>query len=289
MSRLAIIGGSQAYSLLEAGQIAGIRVAPINTPFGESQAIYRLDIDGADVLLMSRHGETGYSIAPSWVNYRANIWALKELGTERIVSWSGPGAIDTALRIGQLVLPDDLIDETRSRAHSFFEGSGLGFIRQHPVFCRVLRGALHDVLGHTDAVPKTDGTYVCTEGPRLETQAEIRKYKLLGADMVGMTLAPEVFLARELEMCYAPICYITNYAEGIRERRHVSGVLFEGLLDEEEKASVDAAVRRFPDIITRLAVILRDSIDFSCGCSRLMERYRIRGDIESDWHTWIGR
>jgi 5'-methylthioadenosine phosphorylase len=283
---LAVIGGSLAYELLESGGLSGERIPPMHTPFGPSQPIIKLCIGGHEVLFLSRHGEHGYYIGAPWVNYRANIWALKECGISRIVSWSGPGAIDESLQIGQFVLPDDLIDETRNRNYSFFEGTGCGFIRQNPVFCPTLRNTLVDVIDLLGLACRAKGTYVCTEGPRLETPAEIRKLRMMGGDMVGMTLVPEAFLAKELEMCYAPICYIMNYAEGVRKRPFLPGVLFEGLLDEQEKASVDAAVNHFPAIIESLASVEDDDGNL-CYCSLLMERYRKRGDIGPDWHTWI--
>jgi len=287
-NQLAIIGGSQAYSFIRSGELSGERIPPIETPFGESQPIFRLRIGEYDILFMSRHGEEGYWTAAPWVNYRANIWALKEMETARIVSWSGPGAVNESLKLGQLVVPDDLIDETKTRASSFFEGAGLGFVRQNPVFCPSLRGAIADVISEVGAPCRSEGVYVCTEGPRLETPAEIRKYRLFGADMVGMTLAPEVFLAKELEMCYAAICYITNYAEGMSGRPFTPGVLFEGLLDEEEREIVQQAVGLFPKIIGLLAARI-GTADPSCDCARLMERYRRRGDIGPDWHSWIER
>ena len=285
-NQLAVIGGSQAYSLLESGEFTGERIPPINTPFGESQPIHTLQVSDQQVFFMSRHGERGYSIAAPWVNYRANIWALKELGTTCIVSWSGPGAIDESLKIGQFVLPDDLIDETKCRDYSFFKGTGWGFVRQNPVFCPCLREAIGVALGDLGLKFRDGGTYVCTEGPRLETPAEIRKFKLFGGDMVGMTLVPEVFLAKELEMCYASICYITNYAESIREREFEPGALFEGLLDSHEKEAVDRAVLQFPRIVTSLVSRII-SAEPSCNCNKLMERYRLRGSIGPDWHTWI--
>lgn len=283
---LAIIGGSQAYSILESGGISGERSMPPSTPFGEAQPVRVLDMDGVRVLFMSRHGECGYSIAAPWVNYRANIWALKDLGVTHIVSWSGPGAIDESLKIGQFVVPNDLIDETKSRDYSFFAGTGWGFIRQNPVFCPSLRGAIVSVMERFCIDHRSHGTYVCTEGPRLETPAEIRKFRMFGGDMVGMTLVPEAFLARELEMCYAPICYITNYAEGLRDRPFKPGVLFEGLLDDDERASVDSAVDLFPSIIGGLASRIA-RMELSCRCPLSMERYRRRGDIGQDWHTWM--
>lgn len=286
--QIAIIGGSQAYSLLESGELSGEEIGSLTTPFGESQPILGLQMGGQKVLFMSRHGRKGYSIAAPWVNYRANIWALKELGAGCIVSWSGPGAIDETLTIGQFVLPDDLIDETKCRAYSFFEGAGWGFVRQNPVFCPTLRRALAVVMEDLDLKYRSDGTYVCTEGPRLETPAEIRKFRQFGGHLVGMTMVPEVFLAKELEMCYASVCYVTNYAEGVRERQFRPGVLFEGLLSDDERKAVDEAVSRFPDIIASL-VARWHSVKSDCHCDQLMSRYRLRGDIGPDWHTWIKR
>ncbi|MHB1458750.1 MAG: MTAP family purine nucleoside phosphorylase [Armatimonadota bacterium] len=288
MSRqLAVIGGSQAYSILESGGIKGERTDPIATPFGLSQPIYKVVLDDVETLFMSRHGERGYSIAAPWVNYRANIWALKEVGVTHIVSWSGPGAIDESLKVGQFVIPDDIIDETKAREYSFFKGTGWGFIRQNPVFCPSLSAVIASSLTMIDVEYRAGGIYVCTEGPRLETPAEIRKFRMFGGDMVGMTLVPEAFLAKELEMCYASICYITNYAEGIRHRPYKKGVLFEGLLDADEIDAVNRAVSTFPSIITGIASRIGETGP-SCSCPVSMERYRRRGDIGSDWHTWIG-
>ena len=192
------------------------------------------------------------------------------------------------MTIGQYVLPDDLLDETKRRTYTFFEGLGIGFVRQNPVFCPELLVNASTVLSDLDAEHRDTATYVCTEGPRLETPAEIRKYKAFGGDLVGMTLVPEVFLAKELEMCYMPICYVTNYAEGIKPSRFVPGVLFEGLISDEQRRIVDAAVGRFPEIIRELVSRL-SSRERTCACGRLMERYRRRGDIGEDWHTWVER
>ncbi len=286
--RIAVIGGSGAYALLRNGSFSGELLGAVSTPFGESRPVHRFAASDAEFLFLSRHGETGYEISAPFVNYRANVWALKELGAARIIAWSGPGAINDTLAIGQYVLPDDLMDETKRRTYTFFEGLGIGFVRQNPVFCPDLREAASSVLSIIDAPHRTEGIYVCTEGPRLETPAEIRKYGMLGGDLVGMTLVPEVFLAKELEMCYMPVCYVTNFAEGIRPRRFVPGVLFEGLLSSDEKRAVDDAVNRFPEIIRALVTSLSGQ-ERKCACSRLMERYRLRGDIGPDWRTWIER
>lgn len=283
---IAVIGGSGAYNLLQNGGFSGERIGPVATPFGDSQPVYRCALSDVEFLFLSRHGEKGYHVSAPFVNYRANIWALKELGTARIIAWSGPGAIDESLVIGQYVLPDDLLDETKRRTYTFFEGLGIGFVRQNPVFCPQLRTSASEIFSELGTQYRQTGIYTCTEGPRLETPAEIRKFKMLGGDLVGMTLVPEVFLAKELEMCYMTVCYVTNYAEGIRPSRFVPGVLFEGLLSDEEKHAVDAAVSRFPEIVHAL-VLLVSGEKRTCACGRLMERYRRRGDIGSDWRTWI--
>lgn len=283
MRKLAIIGGSQGYRLLS--ENSGMEtIGPKETPFGSSPPIHRLVCEDADVFYLSRHGEKGYSLSAPFVNYRANIWALKDLGVTRIVAWSGPGAVDPSIPIGDLLVPGDLIDETRNRTYTFFEGLGIGFIRQNPVFCPCLRSglrrAIESRLGHC----RTEDVYVCTEGPRLETRAEIRKYAAYGATLVGMTLIPEAFLAKELEMCYCPLCYVTNYAEGVVERKYKPGELFEGLLSSDEKALVETAVTVLPEIALQ-ALLAQDECE--CRCQLSMERYRRRGDIGEDWHTWI--
>lgn len=284
ISRLAIIGGSQAFRTI--ARLAGAaRLDPVEGPFGPSRPIHKMTIEGTEVLFLSRHGEAGYTIAAPFVNYRANIWALKELGVRRIIAWSGPGAIDPTIPIGDILVPADLIDETRGRAYTFFERRGLGFIRQNPVFCPELAASLRENIESRFGHCRTDDVYVCTQGPRLETRAEIRKFAAYGATLVGMTLAPEAFLARELEMCYCPVCYVTNYAEGVVDRPYKPGELFEGLLSEDEKARIDSAV----ESLFRIAAeaLARSSAAPQCGCGRAMERYRKRGDIDEDWHTWV--
>jgi 5'-methylthioadenosine phosphorylase len=119
----------------------------------------------------------------------------------------------------------------------------------------------------------------------LETPAEVRKLRIMGADLVGMTLAPEVFLAKELTMCYAAVCYVTNYAEGLAHKPFVPGVLFEGLLDSSEVARVDAAVAGFAQIVAQVAA----AEPGDCHCARLLDRYKRRGTIGEDWREWIGR
>jgi 5'-methylthioadenosine phosphorylase len=283
-----IIGGSEAYNLLLSDKLMGERIGQIETPFGVSETIFEIVGDKESFLFLSRHGEKGYSKTAPYVNYRANIYALKEQGVKQIVSWSGPGAINARYNIGQYVVIDDLIDETKNREYTFFENKGIGFIRQSPVFCPDLRQCIIDTMKSLKFHYGGHGTYVCTQGPRLETPAEIRKYSSFGADLVGMTLVPEVFLAKELEMCYASICYVTNYAEGIVYSEYRPGELFEGLSTDKERKTVKDSVDKFPLIIQTLAATI-NKYGMNCKCQLSMERYKKEGIIGSDWHEWMAK
>ncbi len=271
----------------------------VRTPFGLSNPVHLCEKDGFRFFFLSRHGEEGYETTAPYVNYRANVYAAKSLGVTRIVAWTGPGAISRKYRPGDLVLPDDLLDFTRNRPSTFFEGKGIGFIRQFPVFCEALREAIRTAANggrarRTAGVSREGGrlhfggTYACTEGPRLETPAEIRFLAGAGADLVGMTLCPEAFLARELEICYAPVAYVTNYAEGVRKMPYRSGALFEGMLPPGEAEVVEAAKNAIPAIAVAAARAVADA-KRDCPCAVSMERYRKRGVIGPDFRCWVTR
>jgi 5'-methylthioadenosine phosphorylase len=285
--KLAVIGGSGAYQIDGHSWGKELECKSISTPFGVSAPIhFYLLHDYIPLAFLSRHGEQGYRITAPDVQYRANIWALKEVGVERILTWSGPGGINPAYKPGEYVIPDDLLDFTKNRPQTFFDGRGLGFIRQNPVFCPQTRQALAEVLSTIGITCHHTGTYACTEGPRLETPAEVRMLKILGADMVGMTIVPEVFLARELEICYTPLIYITNYAEGTRSMPYEKGVLFEGTLEKKDEQAVHKALENIAQLLSqtleKLYATTRD-----CPCKDAMLRYKRRGDIGKDWHDWI--
>ncbi len=283
---LAVIAGSAGHEVLHHLGTDPAALAPAETPFGLSSPVGPAALGDERIVLLTRHGSAGYRIAAPFVNYRANVWALKAQGVTEIMAWSGPGAIDETLSIGQYVIPDDVVDETKSRAGTFYAGTGLGVIRQNPVFCPKLSAALVTASADAELPAHAGGTYVCTEGPRLETAAEIRKYRLLGADLVGMTLCPEVFLARELELCYAAILYVTNYAEGVKEADVRPERLFGGLLSPVEEQTQRQAVRGLPAILQRAAAI-RGEVSVECTCQRSMERYRRSGQIGDDWRQWM--
>ena len=137
------------------------------------------------------------------------------------------------------------------------------------------------MLHETDLQHHNQAVYACTEGPRLETPAEIRKLRILGADLVGMTLAPEAFLAREKEICYTPFCYLTNYAEGVKPRKFKKGELFEGMQTIEEKKQVDNAIQKFPSLIRTVFETLKEE-ERTCDCSEALRRYKNKGFVSED-------
>ena len=280
--RIAVIGGSGAYDLLTKESLGKEKKCQsIDTPYGESTPIHHFSIDGLEFLFLSRHGEIDYSITAPFVNYRANIYALKECGVQRIIAWSGPGIINPAFEPGDFVVPHDIIDETKNRPTTFFDNTGIGFIRQNRPFCPQISHVLHNVLHETDLQHHNQAVYACTEGPRLETPAEVRKLRILGADLVGMTLAPEAFLAREKEICYSPFCYLTNYAEGVKPRKFETGELFEGMQTKEEKKQVDKAIQKFPSLIRKVFETLKEE-ERTCDCSEALRRYKNKGFVPED-------
>jgi len=283
---LGVIGGTGAYDLLRKKIIQGENLGTIETPFGASQPIFLVRGEFGSFFFLSRHGVERRTIAAPFVNYRANIYALKHLGVRRVVSWSAPSRINEHFVIAQYVVVDDVIDETRNRPRTFFDGKAFGLIRQNPVFCPALREVIGRVLDELNCDFAMGGTYVCTEGPRLETPAEVRKFSSFGADLVGRTICPEVFLARELEMCYAAICCVANYAEGTIHRDESAGELFDGFLTADEKEKVDESLARFPGIIEAIARNLSESVP-ECECHRTMQSRRENGEIGENWRDWL--
>lgn len=281
---MACIGGTAAYDLLRAGALVAERVGPLETPFGPSQSIYQCQSRHGPFYFLSRHGETGYDLAPTFVNYRANIWALKDLGVRAVVSWSETRAITHNFKIGQYVVVDDLVDETRCRPSTFFEHQGIGRVRQWPLFCPSLRHAIIQTLSEEQRAFEQRGTYVCVEGPRQETAAETRKYESFGGELIGQTLAPEVFLAKELQLCYASICYVASYAEhGSNYRPFEAGRV---LSPEVERARAQQAVERLPRLLDRLCGVLQATPGL-CACESSMQNYIDNGQIGTDWRTWV--
>ncbi len=285
--RTGLIVGSGAWHVLqETGGFDLGEGAPHETPFGLSRPIFEARLPGGrDVLLLTRHGETGYRLGAWAVPYRANLWALKDRGVDTVLATCACGGIDPRLAVGTFVVPHDLLDLTTRRAKTFFARSGLGVLRHAEPFCPSCRAALLASLAEAGLAHAAEGVCAVTDGPRLETPAEIRAYASLGATVVGMTLAPEFALARELEMCYAPLLWVVNPAEGVAERPQVPDVLFEGMATEAEQQAADAAARRMPGVLEGAIGGLDDNRP--CYCRRAMQRYRDEGVIGDDWRAWV--
>jgi 5'-methylthioadenosine phosphorylase len=249
---IAVIARVGAHKAFEAVGLKPEKTEVYPTPYGDSRPVHFFRHDGLEFAVLSRHGEAGYEISAPFLNARANLYALKALGVGKILAWVAPGSLREEMAPGDLVAPHDVLDEGQGGPHTFYPGVGWGFIRHNPLFCPELRAAMLKALAGAGFTVHDRAVYVATTGPRLETAAEIRKFGLLGGDLVGQTLVPEVFLARELELCYTALTYVVNYAEGLVERPYQPGVLFEGLATLAEVARVRAMEAAFPELIMRL-------------------------------------
>lgn len=216
---ICIFGGTAAYHLTDADFDSATpggagRLAPAQTPFGLSAPFRRLaPPGGADVLFASRHGAERLARSAAFVNHRANLWAAREAGAVTVLSWNGVGGIHPDLSVGGLLVPVDLIDATRDRAVAAEPPAAA---RVRTPFSDEARRALLSAAEELfpARLRNRDSVYVCSEGPRLETPAEINAFERMGADVVGMTLVPEVFLAAEAGLAYASVCVVTNLASG---------------------------------------------------------------------------
>jgi 5'-deoxy-5'-methylthioadenosine phosphorylase len=232
MTLAAIIGGS---GLTKLKNLTIVRREVIGTPYGEpSAAVIYGQLAGRDVIFLPRHGD-GHTIAPHDVNYRANLWALRQAGVSNVIAVNAVGGIsDNYLEPGTLAIPDQIIDYTWGRAHTFF---GSGAQVTHVDFTEPYSSSLRAALIAAAHAAKLDirerATYAATQGPRFESAAEIRRFERDGCDIVGMTGMPEAALARELGLCYASISVVVNPAagkvQGIIELKEIEQYLESGM------------------------------------------------------------
>lgn len=216
---IAVIGGTGVYQL--PGAEAEIR--SLETPYGPASASVRRLRGGAPVLFAARHG-ANHSLPPHRLPSRALLYALREWGITGILATSAVGALSPSIAPGTFGLIGDFIDMTKSRPTTFFDGPGVVHVDVSEAYCPTLRAALREGARSLDiALWPQDLVYVCTEGPRFETPAEIRAYRTLGGDIVGMTQVPEVVLAREMGICYAAVALVTNLAAGVQGHRPSHG------------------------------------------------------------------
>jgi len=208
VGKLGVIGGSGLYNMPGCEDVREIKV---DTPFGAPSApVLNGSLEGQEVCFLARHG-IGHHISPSEINYRANIFALKSLGVDQIVSISACGSLREDFAPGELVVPDQLFDLTRDRERSFFGDGMVVHINVADPFCPDLSNQLYQAIQETGTKVNWGGAMITIEGPRFSTKAESNTFRAWGMAVIGMTTSPEAFLAREAEMCYAVMAHVTDY------------------------------------------------------------------------------
>jgi len=211
---IAVIGGTGTEVIPDIGE--QIRVG---TPYGLAPPIFLGQVGEKTVAFLPRH-DVHHNVPPHRVNYRANIHALHTLDVTHIIATNAVGAINPEFKVGDLVVPHDVVDFTKLRPNTFYDNAPVTHIDVCEPYCPEIRFALIKASERKGAKVFGKAVFVCTEGPRLETPAEIQMFARLGCDVVGMTGMPEVVLARELAMCYATVCFVTNMAAGLE--RHLT-------------------------------------------------------------------
>ncbi len=205
---IGIFGGTGIY---DSGILENAQEVIIDTPFGKPSDSITVGIfKGRKIAFLPRHGKK-HAIPPHLINYKANIWAFKELGITRIIAPSAVGSLKEEIEPGHFALPTQFLDFTKSRNGSFSENGRVIHISVADPFCPELQSSILKVAKEQNFHIHKDCTYVCIEGPRFSTKAESKFYRTMGADIIGMTLVPECQLAREAQMCYASISTVTDY------------------------------------------------------------------------------
>jgi 5'-methylthioadenosine phosphorylase len=257
-----VIGGSGLY------EIPGLKVleeTKIYTPYGEpSDKITIGELEGRRIAFLPRHGRD-HRIPPHRVNYRANIWALKSLGVKWVIGFSAVGSLRWDYKPGDFVVPDQFIDMTKGvRPFTFFEGGVVAHVSMADPFCEHLRRIILEAAKNINDLTIHDrGTYICIEGPRFSTRAESRVWRdVFKADIIGMTLVPEVVLACEAELCYATIAMITDYDVWAEKPVTAEEVL------ETMRQNTIKARKLLPEIIRRLPEKPDEKL---CSCCRSLE------------------
>jgi 5'-methylthioadenosine phosphorylase len=250
--RIGVIGGSGLYQM---EGLTDVEERQVSTPFGDpSDALIIGTLSGQRVAFVPRHGR-GHCLTPSEVPYRANIYALKRLGVEHIISVSACGSLREHLHPGDVVIPNQLVDFTKERARTFFGQGLVAHLGVADPYCSHLSEQLADATAATGGVVHRGGRYITIEGPRFSTKGESHLYRSWGMDIIGMTSSPEAFLAREAEICYAVMAHVTDY-----DVWH----------EEEEPVSVEALIatlNRNTDLAQQVVARVVESLaSVSCAC-----------------------
>lgn len=252
---IAVIGGT-GFTKKSIFQIK--KELQVKTDFG-TVLVYEASYKSKNFFFLPRHG-SGHVYPPHLIPYKANIKALKELGVSRIIATSAVGSLNEAYNPGSLVLPDQFIDFTKNREHTFSTAGKVYHLDFTQPFCPELAESVLKAAGKLNLNVYSGGTYVVTEGPRFETPAEIKAFKVLGGDLVGMTLVPEVVLARELNMCYLTISVVTNMAAGMKGEKLTATEVEEMMSEKHEQIAnlIACALEEIPQ-------------KRSCPCSHAFE------------------
>ena len=260
-ARIGVFGGTGFYSFL-----GDVEVVDVETPYGPPSAPVSIGtVEGVQVAFLPRHG-LDHQFPPHKVNFRANVWALKELGVERIVGPCAAGSLKPEVEPGQFVICDQLVDRTSGRADTFYDGPVTTHVGFADPYCPEMRSLAVEAARGEGITVHDKGTVVTVQGPRFSTRAESRWYQDAGWEVINMTQYPEAFLARELEICYVNISLITDYDVGV-----------EG---ETEAVSHEAVVEVFNanlEGLRRLLVALVPKIPEvrDCICSRALQGARL--------------
>ena len=277
-----IVGGSGLYAM---DGMTDVEAVDVDTPFGKpSDSIVLGNLYGVPVAFLPRHGR-GHRITPTDLPVRANIYALKKLGVERLISVSAVGSLKEDLRPLDMVVPDQLIDRTYRRASTFFEGGVVGHIAFAHPFCPHLSGLLNDAAVAAGVTTHMGGTCIVMEGPAFSTVAESNMYRSWGADIIGMTALPEAKLAREAEMCYATLACVTDYDVWHSTEEQVTVELVVANLMKNVAASQEALRRLLPAITAErpcdCGTALRDAV--------ITARDAIPAEARQKLHPIIGK
>ncbi|HEX2057890.1 MAG TPA: S-methyl-5'-thioadenosine phosphorylase [Actinomycetota bacterium] len=261
MTSIGIFGGSGFYSLLD-----DVRTENVETPYGPPSAPVSIgSVGGVDVAFLPRHG-LKHELPPHKINYRANVWALKELGVTRIVGPCAAGSLQRNVKPGEFVVCDQLVDRTTGRADTFYDGPVTTHVSFADPYCPELRALAIDTARAEGITVHERGTVVTIQGPRFSTRAESKWFQDAGWEVINMTQYPEAYLARELEICYVNISLITDYDVGVP--------------GEEEAVSHEAVLEVFNannDKLRGLLFAMAPKIppDRSCPCSTALRGARI--------------
>ncbi|MBS7616382.1 S-methyl-5'-thioadenosine phosphorylase [Candidatus Bathyarchaeota archaeon] len=259
-AKIAIIGGTGFEKLFN-----DAKQTRVGTPYGVPPPIALGKIGEKTVAFLPRHGPE-HSVPPHKVNYKANIYALHTLGVERIIAVNAVGAINTAFKPGDIVIPHDFADFTKFRSTTFYDDAPVTHVDFSQPYCPEIRRTFIECAEKLGLHLWNRGVLVCTEGPRFETPAEIEMFRRLGFDIVGMTGIPEAVLARELEMCYAALCFVSNMAAGMQER-----------LTPKEVLDISETVQpKIEQILIETVRVLPVERKGRCPCANALKDSRIK-------------